>query len=93
MAGVKSMNSPLVKDVRGRGLFMALELVHDANVDGADFTDILREENGCLTKATQTYVCRLTPALCITEQQADRVLDSVADTLKRLETLNNSRAK
>ena len=61
-----ALKSPIMKEHRNRGLFAAIEFVHDAKVDGNDFAKILMT-NGLLTKATHTYCVRFAPALIINE--------------------------
>lgn len=61
-----ALKSPLIKENRNRGLFAAIEFVHDAKVDGNHFAKILMN-NGLLTKATHTYCVRFAPALVINE--------------------------
>ena len=62
------MSSPLIKEVRARGLFCGLEFKHDLPVDGNDFAKILCK-NGLLTKATHDSTVRFTPALVVKEDE------------------------
>lgn len=61
---LSSIKSPLIKDIRGRGLFRSIEVVHDARVDGNDLAHEL-VDLGLLTKGCHTYTIRLSPALVI----------------------------
>lgn len=61
-----NIKSPLIKEVRGRGLFRSIEIVRDAKVDGTHFATELMKL-GLLTKATHQYTLRLAPALVITK--------------------------
>ena len=45
-----SLKSPLIKEVRGRGLFQAIEFKNDLKVNANDLTNILFK-NGLITKA------------------------------------------
>lgn len=65
-ANLKSMTSPIVKDVRARGLFQGMEFHHDIKHDGNKFAKILFK-NGLITKATHDYVIRFAPALVVNE--------------------------
>lgn len=57
-----------MKETRGRGLFRAIELVHDAKVKGDDLAYILMKL-GLLSKASHDYSLRLAPALIIKESE------------------------
>lgn len=72
--GIKSMKLPQVKEVRGKGLMIGIEL----NVPYKEIRNKLLYEQNCFTGCSGTNVLRLLPPLCITEQDA-------ADFLERLE--------
>ena len=69
---LESIKSPLIKEVRGKGLFMSLELHKEKNmktkikVSGKDLSMILLQK-GLISKATHESTIRLTPALTIKE--------------------------
>ena len=48
---LSKIKSPIIVDKRGRGLFRAIEVAHDCEVDGNDLAYILKDL-GFLTKAT-----------------------------------------
>ena len=64
MSKIKTLKSPMIKEVRGRGLFQAIEFHHDLKVDGNDLSKIILS-HGMITKATHKHALRLTPALVI----------------------------
>ena len=66
------VSSPLIREVRGRGLMQCIEIERESNVTGHDFCDIMKS-NGLLTKATKDYACRFTPALVMNEDEVDQV--------------------
>ena len=68
----------------------AIEVERNSSVTGDDFADILRDQ-GLLTKATKNYICRFTPALNITKQEVDEVVEIVDYGLFKLEQLNEER--
>jgi ornithine--oxo-acid transaminase len=84
------LGSPVVKETRGRGLMQCIEISADSKVDGHDFCKILFG-NGLITKATQNYVCRLTPPLVINEDELHAACDIIETSIKQLEKLNESR--
>lgn len=70
MSGLKSIKSPLFKEVRGRGLFLGIEIKDGVGVDGNDFAKVLFKK-GLITKATHDMTCRFSPALVITKSEVE----------------------
>ena len=73
---LNAINSPLIKEVRGRGLFTGMELRHDLNVNGNHLAKILFK-HGLLSKATHDYCLRFTPALVINEKEINEACDII----------------
>lgn len=67
-----------VRQVRGRGLLIGLQL--DADIDAHDFAFALAER-GVLTKDTNGNVVRLTPPLVIGEAELALALEAIRQTL------------
>jgi len=67
-----------VRQVRGRGLMIGLQL--DADIDAHDFAFALAE-CGVLTKDTYDNVVRLTPPLVIGEAELALALEAIRTTL------------
>lgn len=86
-AGLRAIGSPLVKEVRGRGLFIGVEIKGEAHVDGNNLAKILKSKR-ILTKATHDSTVRLTPPLVITADEVDEVVDAVDSALADLAELN-----
>ena len=63
---LKTIDNPHIKDIRGKGLFMAIELDEPAR----PYCEALQKE-GVLCKDTHTYVIRIAPPLIITKDQID----------------------
>jgi acetylornithine/succinyldiaminopimelate/putrescine aminotransferase len=82
----------LIKETRGRGLFRAIETVHDAKVKGDDLAYILMKL-GLLTKASHDFSIRLAPALIIKEKEIMEAANIIKEGVKELEKLNNERSK
>jgi len=75
---------PVVTDVRGRGLFIGIEL--DPAARGAWFdnaSDVVNRclEKGLLINGTQNTVLRLAPPLVVTDDQLDEGLTTLEQTL------------
>lgn len=75
-AAFNKINSPLLSDVRGRGLMSAIEVNRNSHVNGDDLCDIFRH-HGILTKSTKEFSIRFTPALIINAQEVDEVVQIV----------------
>jgi ornithine--oxo-acid transaminase len=74
-----ALRSPLVREVRGRGLFIGLELVPE--VSGRDFAVRLMER-GILTRETRKSVIRLAPPLVIEWEDLEKGLEAIAGLLR-----------
>ena len=68
---------PRVRDIRGRGLMIGVELDRDVNHFKQEALD-----RGMLLNVTQDRVVRLLPPLIIDESQADRIVTVVADLVE-----------
>ena len=80
----------MFKEVRGRGLFVGVEMRSGLNVDGNDFAKILCK-HGLLTKATHDSTIRLAPPLVITEEEIKQSVEIVGAGLEDLKKLNEQR--
>jgi len=78
MRRLQAINNPLVAEVRGRGLFVGLELRRD--VDAGDMVRNLLQA-GVLTKDTHRNTIRFAPPLIIDERQIDWAVDRLAEVL------------
>lgn len=84
MKQLKEINSPHVKEVRGKGLLIGIELNHTAG-GARRFCEALQAE-GILCKETHQHVIRLAPPLIIQRENIDWALEKIARVL-------NSKAK
>lgn len=91
MADLKEFQkaSPIVGDVRGRGLMIGIELVKDKKSKEYApelLQNVLEEakERGLLVGKGGMYgnVIRLTPPMCITEEDADEIVRILTDSIK-----------
>jgi predicted acetylornithine/succinylornithine family transaminase/N-acetyl-ornithine/N-acetyl-lysine deacetylase len=73
---LRSLQSPLIREVRGRGLLLGIELKSRVQ----PYLERLIE-HGILALPAGPNVLRLLPPLVITREQLDRVIDVVADLL------------
>ena len=73
---LKKINNPLIKEVRGKGLFIGVELNEKARF----YCEKLMEK-GLLCKETHESVIRFAPPLIITEEEIDWALERIYDVL------------
>ncbi|WP_374471533.1 ornithine--oxo-acid transaminase [Phenylobacterium sp.] len=79
LASLQAVRTPGVKDVRGRGLMLAVELHPDAG--GARRVCEALQARGLLAKETHEHTIRIAPPLILTEAQADWIADRFAAVL------------
>ncbi|HEY0650664.1 ornithine--oxo-acid transaminase [Phenylobacterium sp.] len=78
-ANLAAIATPRVKDVRGRGLMIAVELHADAG--GARRVCEALQGRGLLAKETHDHTIRIAPPLILTDAQADWIVDQFAAVL------------
>jgi len=88
---LRNLDQSMFCDIRGRGLFVGVEIKHDLHVDGNDFAKILAK-HGLLTKATHDSTIRLAPPLVITAEEVKQSVEIVGAGLEDLKILNEQRA-
>jgi ornithine--oxo-acid transaminase len=77
MDQLRAMNSPHVREVRGVGLFVGVELDKPAR----SFCEALRER-GVLAKETHTNVIRFAPPLVVTREDLKWALPKIREVLR-----------
>jgi ornithine--oxo-acid transaminase len=81
--GLQQINSPYIREVRGKGLMNAIEIAHD-NPDAAWRLCELMMANGLLAKPTHGDKIRLAPPLVINAEQVGEALQIIAYSLEAL---------
>ena len=76
---LKKIKSSVVKEVRGRGLFIGIEL----NKPARPYCEKLKEE-GILCKETHDTVIRFAPPLIVTKEELDWAFEKIKNVLKLL---------
>jgi ornithine--oxo-acid transaminase len=76
LAKLRTLKSPVIKEVRGRGLWIGLDLTCAAR----PYCERLMEE-GMLCKETHDHVIRLAPPLVITREELDWAVETLARVL------------
>ncbi|WP_347263891.1 ornithine--oxo-acid transaminase [Nitrobacter sp.] len=82
LARLRAIENPVIREVRGRGLFAGVELDRDSASAATVATKLLQA--GVLTKNTHRNTIRFAPPLIIEEAQIDWVTDRVAEVLDEL---------
>lgn len=70
---LKTINSPVIKEVRGLGLFLAIEL----NEKARPYCEKLFKDYGILVKETHEQIIRVAPPLVITKEEIDFAFDRI----------------
>ncbi len=79
---LRSLRSPLIKDVRGKGLLIGVEI--DEKIPARQICLQLLSF-GILTKETHNTVVRFAPPLIITEEQIDVVINALQQVLAEID--------
>jgi ornithine--oxo-acid transaminase len=80
---LKSIQSPLIKDVRGKGLLIGLEV--DASYPAHDIC-LMMLKHGVLCKDTHGTVIRFAPPLIITKEQIDVVVNALKKVFAEIDS-------
>ena len=81
MSKLREIEAPMVKEIRGRGLLIGVELRPEAG--GARRYCEMLQEAGILAKETHDHVIRFAPPLIIEKETLDWAIEIIADVLKR----------
>ena len=77
---LKEMKNPLFKEVRGKGLLIAVELTKEAG-PARKYTEALMQ-NGLLAKETHESTIRFAPPLIIKKEEIDTAIGIIKKTIK-----------
>ena len=92
----KCEKKSFIKEVRGRGLFIAIETndrLKTTMVNGNDLAYILMEKERILAKATHDTCLRIAPVLGLTDAEVDKAGMKIARGVNHLANLNRDRKK
>lgn len=79
MEELKKIKSPIIKDVRGKGLMIGVELHKEAG--GARKFCLQLKEKGLLCKETHEHVIRFAPPLVIKKEEIDWAIERIKEVL------------
>ena len=83
LAGLRKIDSPLVRDVRGRGLLVGIDI--DPRLADARTVVLKMLEHGMLSKDTHGTVVRIAPPLNIEESAIDWAVLEIGKVLREIE--------
>jgi ornithine--oxo-acid transaminase len=85
MGRLRAFNTPLIKNIRGRGLFIGIE-VDPALCSAREICESLMQR-GLLSKETHETVVRLAPPLIVGQEEIDWAIDQIAEVLEEIDKL------
>jgi ornithine--oxo-acid transaminase len=85
MEQLRGINSPLIREVRGKGLWLGVDFDPE-KIAARKVCEVLKTK-GVLSKETHETVVRLAPPLVIKKEQVDFALDKIRETLRELQTV------
>jgi len=80
---LRAIDNPLITDVRGRGLFIGIEI--DPALGSARALCEALMERGLLSKETHETVVRLAPALSISQAEIDWAMDQIREVIGEMD--------
>ncbi|KAI6778817.1 Ornithine aminotransferase-like protein [Emericellopsis cladophorae] len=89
--GIKALNSPIIKVIRGKGLLNAV-VIDESAASGRTAWDLclLLKSKGLLAKPTHGDIIRFAPPLVITEAELRKGLNIIAEAIKELPSVENA---
>ncbi|MGD9292115.1 MAG: ornithine--oxo-acid transaminase [Gammaproteobacteria bacterium] len=81
---LRTIDSPLIREVRGRGLFIGLE-IEPAQASAREVCERLMKR-GLLSKETHETVVRLAPPLAVDRASLEWAADQIAEVLREMES-------
>jgi ornithine--oxo-acid transaminase len=72
LAELQTLRHPFIKEIRGRGLLVGIELIQPARI----YCERLKDA-GLLCKETHDYVIRLAPPLVVTREDLEWALTQI----------------
>ena len=79
---IEIINNEIVKDVRGKGLWIGLEL-NESHINAKDLCLMLLNE-GLLCKETHKTVIRFAPPLMITKEEIDWAFEKITKVIRAI---------
>lgn len=89
-SAIRALNSPLVQEVRGRGLFNAVVIDESKSIRKRTARQLclLLKSKGVLAKPTHVNIIRFTPPLVIEEADLEKGIKVIGEALSELDSLD-----
>lgn len=81
MERLRAINSPLVKEIRGKGLLIGLEFTLEAGPAKPYLKELMKK--GLLAKDTHEQTVRFAPPIIITREEIDDAVERIASVIRR----------
>lgn len=90
--GLKALNNPIIKTIRGKGLLNAV-VIDESAANGRSAWDLcmLLKSKGLLAKPTHGDIIRFAPPLVITETEIRKGLSIIAEAVKELPNVEKTK--
>ncbi|KDQ55987.1 hypothetical protein JAAARDRAFT_158739 [Jaapia argillacea MUCL 33604] len=90
-SAIRAINSPLIKEVRGRGLFNAVVIDEEKSLKGRTAWQLclLLKSRGLLAKPTHVNIIRFSPPLVIEEEDLMKAVKIIESSLVDLDNLDS----
>ena len=82
---LRKIDSPLISEIRGSGLFVGIEI--DPSLGSAREVCERLMDRGLLSKETHETVVRLAPPLIVTREQLDWAVDQIQGVLQEMDEM------
>lgn len=82
-AELKKIDSPLITEIRGKGLLNAIDIKPTESVQAWDVC-MKMKENGLLAKPTHQHIIRFAPPLVITKEQLHEAVEIIRKSIEAL---------
>ena len=86
-AGLETVRTDAVREVRGRGMMLAIEIHREAGL-ARDYVEVLAR-HGVLTKDAHDYTIRIAPPLVMTREDADWAIERIGAALRSIASLKH----
>jgi ornithine--oxo-acid transaminase len=78
LSELKKIESPIIKEIRGKGLMIAIELKKELQITGRQICERLSSK-GILCKETHSYTIRFAPPLIIKKDEVDFAVNKIRE--------------
>lgn len=88
--GLRDLNSPFIKIIRGRGLFNGVVIDETASKKGRTAWQLclLMKSKGLLAKPTHVNIIRFAPPLVISEEDVRKAIRIIGESLEEFDTID-----